>query len=106
MSCLKIAKKNSWLVYIGMNVFSYQRTNILRVLVYFVFFISLGASGDSDEGFVEVHPSGEEIIEELTVRKTFPQYRIHFNPKRIQGEVYKEFLKEKETDNQKNPSGS
>ena len=33
----------------------------------------------------------------LTVRDNFPQYRVYFSEKKIQKEVYEEFLKEKET---------
>ena len=32
----------------------------------------------------------------LTVRDNFPQYRIYFSERKIQKEVYEEFLKETE----------
>lgn len=67
--------------------------------------VSLGMNGTSENEFVEVYPSdSEEESKELTIRETFPQYRINFNSRRVQEEVFEEFLKEKKENGQKKSS--
>ena len=74
----------------------------LKQYVTFLFYLLLGAGG----GFVfSVSATEENVLpierekqnlekEELHIQKVFPQYRVDFNHKLIQEEVYEELLKE------------
>ena len=79
---------------------------VCTVLMSCLLFVPFKSEGYS-EGFVEVYSTEED--EELKVRKTFPQYRMYFDDRKIQEEVYQELLKEQkkeDPEDKQNPSTS
>lgn len=61
----------------------------LFLFFYFLPFFAIGA-----ENIVSEEEKLDLEKEELQVQDTFPYYRVDFNHKSVQEEVYNEFLKE------------